>query len=135
MSSTVDTEPQDSDTQDSDSPNGAPVVSSALADVSGLEVGDTQDISLSGVFSDADSDALTITAASSDEAVATVAVASDGSSLTVTGVTEGSAAITVTAQDGDGSSVSDAFDVSVVAKYTALIAQVRQWRNDPQLDE
>ena len=132
LSSTVDTEPQDSDTQDSDSPNGAPVVSSALADVSGLEVGGTQDISLSGVFSDADSDALTITAASSDEAVATVAVASDGSNLTVTGVTEGSAAITVTARDGGGSSVSDAFDVSVVEEYAALIAQVRQWRNDPQ---
>ena len=127
LSSTADTDPQDSDTT-----NRAPVVASALADVSGLEVGDTQGISLSGVFSDADSDALTITAASSDEAVATVSVASDGSSLTVAGVTEGTATVTVTAQDGDGSSVSDAFDVSVVAKHTALIAQVRQWRNDPQ---
>ena len=93
----------------------APVVASALADVSGLEVDATQDVSLAGVFSDADNDALTITAASSDETKATVAVASDGSKLTLSGVAEGTANITVTAQDSDGNRVSDAFDVSVTA--------------------
>ena len=91
----------------------APEVASALADVTGLEQGATQDVSLSGVFSDADGDALTITAASSDGAIATVTVASDGSTLTLTGVAEGTANITVTAQDSDGNRVSDAFDVSV----------------------
>ncbi len=110
----------------------APAVSSALADVSGLEVEATQEVSLSGAFSDADGDALTITAQSSDETKATVSVASDGSSLTLAGVSEGTATITVTAQDSDSNRVSDAFDVSVVAKYTALIAQIYQWRNDPQ---
>ena len=93
----------------------APVVASALSDVSGLEVGATQDVSLSGVFSDADNDSLTVTAASDDEAIATVSVATDGSSLTVGGVAEGTATVTVTAQDTDGNRVSDAFDVEVSA--------------------
>ena len=91
----------------------APVVVSALADVSGLEEGATQDVSLSGVFSDADGDTLTITAASSDETIVTVSVASGGSKLTLTGVAEGTTTITVTAQDSDGNRVSDAFEVEV----------------------
>ena len=93
----------------------APVVTSAIADVSGLEEGGTQDVSLSGVFADADGDTLIITAASSDEAKATVTVAADQSKLTVAGVAEGTATITVTAQDSDGNAVSDAFDVTVDA--------------------
>ena len=110
----------------------APTVASALADVSGLEEAATQDVSLSGVFSDADGDTLTVTAASSDETKATVSVASDGSNLTLTGVAEGTATITVTAQDSDGNRVSDTFDAPVAEKYTALIAQMYEWRNDPQ---
>ncbi len=110
----------------------APVVASAISDVSGLEAGDTRDVSLSGVFSDDDGDALTITATSSDENVATVSVASDGSKLTVARVAEGTATITVTAQDADGNRVRDAFDVSMEKRYAALIAQMYQWRNDPQ---
>ncbi|MCY4579585.1 MAG: fibronectin type III domain-containing protein, partial [Chloroflexi bacterium] len=70
--------------------------------------------SLSGVFSDADGDALTISAALSNEATATVSVASDGSKLTVTGVAEGTATVTVTAQDTDGNTVSDVFNVTVI---------------------
>ena len=93
----------------------APVVASAISDVSGLEAGATQDVSLSGVFSDADNDALTITAASSDTGKATVAVAADGSKLTLTGVSAGTATITVTAQDADGNRVSDQLSVTVAA--------------------
>ncbi len=92
----------------------APVVASALTDVSGLEAGSTREVSLSGVFSDPDGDALTITAQSSDDAIATATAASDGSTLTLTGVSEGTATITVTAQDADGNRVSDAFGVPVV---------------------
>ncbi|MCY4556456.1 MAG: Ig-like domain-containing protein, partial [Chloroflexi bacterium] len=110
----------------------APAVASPIADVTGLEVGSTRDVSLTGVFSDADGDSLTVTAASSDEAKATVSVAADYSKLTVTGVAVGTATITVTAADGNGNRVSDAFDASVVVrKYAALIAQVYEWRNDP----
>ncbi len=110
----------------------APAVASAIADVSGLETGDTQDVSLSGVFSDADGDALTVTAASGDDAIVTVSVSSDGSTLSLTGVAEGTATITVTAQDSDGNRVSDTFDAPVARKYNALIARMYQWRNDPQ---
>ena len=91
----------------------APAVASAISDVSSLEAGGTQDVSLSGVFSDADGDTLTITAASSDNAKATASVAADQSKLTVTGVAEGTATVTVTAQDTDGNTASDAFDVAV----------------------
>ena len=92
----------------------APVVTSAITDVSGLEVEDTREVSLSGVFSDADGDSLTVTANSSNDTVATVAVAADHSGLTLTGRGAGTATITVTAQDADGNTVSDAFDVTVV---------------------
>ena len=92
----------------------APVMASAIADVSGLETGSTRDVSLAGVFSDADGDSLTITATSSDEAKATASVASDGSRLTLSGVAEGTATVTVTAQDSDGNRVSNAFEVSVI---------------------
>ncbi len=116
----------------------APVVASAIADLS-LQEGGTKDVSLSGVFSDADGDALTITAASDDDAIATVSVASDGSSLTLTGVAQGTATITVTAEDTDGNRVSDDFEVSVTAlqlqgqsPYAELIAQMREWRADPE---
>ncbi len=110
----------------------APVVVSAITDVTGLEVDATQELSLSGVFKDADSDALTITAVSSDEAKATVTLAADQSKLTLAGVAEGTVTITVTAQDSDGNRVSDDFEVPVAKKYTALIKQMYEWRNDPE---
>ena len=90
----------------------APVVASAISDVS-LEEGGSQDISLSGVFRDADGDALTLSAASSDDTVVSAFVFHD--TLTIVGVSAGSATITVTAQDADGNRVSDSFDVSVAA--------------------
>ncbi len=113
----------------------APVVTQPLGEVVGLEVGATKDISLTRIFGDADGDALTITAASSDETRATVSVATDYSVLTLTGVAEGTTTITVTAQDGDGNRVSDAFDAPVAKRYTALIARMYQWREDPKWRE
>ena len=99
----------------SDPPNSAPTVASAIDDATIVNESGTQTVSLSGVFSDADSDALTISAASSNEAVATVSVAADHSSLTVTAKSRGTATITVTADDGNGGTVSDAFTVNVKA--------------------
>ena len=104
----------------------APAVASAIGDVSGLEAGATRDVSLSGVFSDADNDALTITAASSDTGKATVSVAADGSKLTLTGVSAGTATITVTAQDADGNRVSDQFSVTVAAPQQQQQQQLNQ---------
>ena len=92
----------------------APAVASAIADVSGLFIGDEREVCVSGVFSDADSDALTVTATSSSDAIVTVAAAADGSSVTLTAKSRGTATVTVTAQDTDGNRVSDAFDVTVV---------------------
>ena len=89
----------------------APVVASAIADVSGMEIGDSQDIALSGVFSDADGDSLTFTADPSDFAVANAFL--HQGTLTVFAVGEGTATITVTARDSDGNTVSDAFEVAV----------------------
>ncbi len=99
----------------------APVVASAIADVSELETGATHEVSLSGVFSDADGDSLTVKAASSNTAVVQVSTTIDESTQSVTavtaiGVSAGTATITVTAQDSDGNSVSDAFDVTVPAE-------------------
>jgi len=73
---------------------------------------------LTDVFTDADGDALTITAESSDTEVLEVATVVDESTRTVTGlrvtgVAEGTATVTVTAADADGNRVSDAFDVTV----------------------
>ncbi len=99
----------------------APVVSSAISDVGELAVNATHEVSMSGVFSDADGDTITVTnAVSSDNSIATVSTAIDGSTnsvtaVTVTGKGEGTATVTVTAQDSDGNSVSDAFDVTVPA--------------------
>ena len=122
----------EADNQQQDPPaNRAPTVASALADVSGLEAGGTRDVSLFGVFEDADGDALILTAASSDEAVATVSIAATNPMLTISGVAEGTATITVTAEDADSEQASDSFEVSVAGSYAELIAQMYQWRNDP----
>ncbi len=94
-------------------PNRAPTVSSPMPDVAGLAEGATREVSLSGVFSDADGDALSITASSDDETIVRVAVASDFSKLILSGVSSGEATITVVAQDPDGNSATDDFSVEV----------------------
>jgi len=110
----------------------APAVASAIADISGLVAEDSRTISMSGVFSDADGDAVTVTqASSSDTSIAAVSAAIDGSTAAITAVTvtagsEGTATIRVTAQDADGNTVQDAFDVTVNAA-----AQQLQKANNP----
>ena len=74
----------------------APTVAAPLADLS-LETEATQDVSLSGVFHDADGDALTFTTGSSDYAIAN-AFEFQGE-LTVAAFAVGTATITVTAED------------------------------------
>ena len=102
-------------TQQQGQANQAPTVASAVADATVPNESGTHQVSLAGVFSDADNDSLTVTAGSDDEAVATVSVASDYSTLTVTAKSRGTATITVTASDGRGGTVSDAFTVTVKA--------------------
>ena len=92
----------------------APTVASPIADIGSLEAGASRQVSLSGVFADADGDALTLSAASSDTAAATTTVS--GGNLTVTAGQAGTATITVTARDSDGNQVSDTFSVMVIAR-------------------
>ena len=95
--------------------NDAPTVASAIADATIASETGTHEVALSGVFTDADGDALTLSASSSDTAVATVSVAAEYASLTVRAVSAGTAMITVTAEDADGNRVSDTFAVTVSA--------------------
>ena len=102
--------------------NRAPTVAAAISDTTIVSESGTRTVSLSGVFADADNDALTVNAASSNEAVATVSVASDYSGLTVAARSRGAATITVTASDGNGGTVSDSFTVTVKAAPTVASA-------------
>ena len=90
--------------------NNAPTVATPIADQM-VAMGGSIDVDVASNFSDADNDDLTFTAVSDATDTATVAV--NGSVLTIAGVAEGSAEITVTANDGNGGMVSDAFDVTV----------------------
>ena len=103
--------------------NEAPEVDTEIADQT-VEVGATKGVDVATNFSDADNDALTFTAASDDATKATVAVS--GSMLTITGVAAGSAEITVTADDGNGGTVEDAFDVTVTPTSPAIILSVTE---------
>jgi|GEM_PF-3488272 len=79
--------------------NRAPTVASAIADAEIVNESGTKQVSLSGVFSDADADDLTVKASSSDDTVATVS-SDDASTLTLTAKHRGTATVTVTAADG-----------------------------------
>ena len=101
-----------------DQDNQPPTVSSAISDVIIVRETGTRTISLSGVFSDADSDPLNVTATSSDATKAAVSVSSDYTSLTLTAKARGTATVTVTANDGNGGTISDVFTVTVKAAPT-----------------
>ena len=113
-------------------PNQAPTVASAISDATIANGSGTKRVSLSGVFTDADSDDLTVKASSSNESVATVSVSADYSTLTVTAKARGSATITVTAADGNGGSVEDSFTVTVKAApvVAAAISDVSELEID-----
>ncbi|MBC6425865.1 MAG: T9SS type A sorting domain-containing protein, partial [Ekhidna sp.] len=76
----------------------------------------------SEVFADADSDELTYTATSSATDVVTVTVSD--SDLTITYVGTGISTITVTADDSNGGSAADAFDVKVTSKTLGFAEEI-----------
>lgn len=91
--------------------NGSPLVASGINDVALNEDFGTYNINLTGVFSDPESDPLTITAVSATNAIVTVNVS--GNTLTITEVDHGSTTVTVTAGDGSGLTASTGFSVTV----------------------
>ncbi len=77
-----------------------------------LTVGDAAaTVDMSGNFSDADSETLTYSATTSDEAIATASVA--GSEVTISPVAAGSATVTVTATDPGGLAAAQTIEVTV----------------------
>ncbi|MGE5703991.1 MAG: S-layer homology domain-containing protein [Clostridia bacterium] len=94
--------------------NHAPTVAKQIADVS-MTAGDkAMNISLDGVFADADGDSLAYTATSADTSKATVTV--QNGSVQVTPLSEGTVSITVTALDGKGGTASASFKATVKPK-------------------
>jgi hypothetical protein len=91
--------------------NNAPVVTAPIADISVLTTGSIEDIDLSGVFTDADSDALEYLVDTGN--MGAVVVGISGSVLSIEPVNEGEATIIVLATDNKGPAVPDTFIVSV----------------------
>ncbi|WP_442954385.1 Ig-like domain-containing protein [Paenibacillus sp. MMS18-CY102] len=91
--------------------NSAPTVANPITDRTFMQGSSAIIIDAASTFSDANGDALTLSAASSNSGVATVSVS--GKQLTVTPIGVGTASITVTANDGNGGTVNDVFTVTV----------------------
>jgi len=91
--------------------NAAPTVTNPIMDMVLNQNFTDSTFSIAAVFSDGNGDALTYTATSSSTGVATVSISTD--MLTITEVDTGMTTITVTADDGNGGTVSDDFTVHI----------------------
>ncbi|GAA4824043.1 hypothetical protein GCM10023331_05650 [Algivirga pacifica] len=90
-----------------------PTVVNEIEDVT-FEVGQgAYTIDISNVFEDADGDILSYSVVVADESIVTAALS--GTNLLLTEVGEGTTTVTLTADDGKGGAVSDAFIVTVNA--------------------
>ncbi|MDA3867064.1 MAG: S8 family serine peptidase, partial [Salinivirgaceae bacterium] len=93
--------------------NSAPVVENPISDMTETEGFVSTTIDIASVFTDADDDELAFSTSSDATNVATASL--DGTTLTITEAGTGTANITVTANDGNGGSVSDVFEFNVNA--------------------
>ncbi|WP_031463424.1 S-layer homology domain-containing protein [Paenibacillus polymyxa] len=111
--------------------NYAPVVQSAINDIS-TEAGamDTT-IGLASTFADEDLDLLTYSADSSNPGVATVSVTGD--QLSITPLALGSATVTVTADDGKGGTVQTIFQVTVGEKKGLFFSELAWGESDSMM--
>ncbi len=92
-------------------PNRPPVASGSIP-AQTMTAGESVTVSVGGLFSDPDGDALTFTAISSNAGVASVSLS--GGNLTITAVAAGSATVTVTARDPAGLSTAASANVTVM---------------------
>ena len=100
--------------------NRAPTATGSIAARTFL-VGENVTVNVAGNFTDPDGDALSFSAASSDDAVAPTTVS--GSDVTISGVAAGTATVTVTASDPAGLSATQSIDVTVEAVNQAPVAE------------
>ncbi|MEP4597725.1 MAG: Ig-like domain-containing protein, partial [Cyclobacteriaceae bacterium] len=98
--------------------NNEPTVENPIADVSRIGGFITAGIDLSSTFEDVDDQSLTYSAISLNTSVATVSVSGD--ILTFNEQGAGTTTITVTANDGEGGTVAESFDLTITAKPKAL---------------
>ncbi len=99
-------------------PNRPPVASGSIP-AQTMTAGESVTVSVGGLFSDPDGDALTFTAISSNAGVASVALS--GTNLNITAVSAGSATVTVTARDPAGLSVAASANVTVMEPNRAPV--------------
>ncbi|MEL6535831.1 MAG: YHYH protein [Bacteroidota bacterium] len=115
-------------------PNSAPVLSLAPENLMLEEGFGTQTVDLSGAFTDADGDAISLTIASSNTEVLTVSLS--GTTLTLTEVGIGTTTITVDASDGNGGTASTSFLVEITeAPVENTPPEVVMLLSDLQLSE
>lgn len=99
-------------------PNRPPAASGSIP-AQTMTAGESVTVSVGGLFSDPDGDALTFTAISSNAGVASVALS--GTDLTITAVAAGSATVTVTARDPAGLSTAASANVTVTEPNRAPV--------------
>ena len=102
-------------------PNRPPAASGSIP-AQTMTAGESVTVSVGGLFSDPDGDALTFTAISSNAGVASVALS--GTDLTITAVAAGSATVTVTARDPSGLSTAASANVTVMEPNRAPVPAV-----------
>lgn len=94
-----------------DEVNNAPTISNTLSDVIVTEGFQSTTVTVGDIFADADEDVLTYSVSSSNDNVASATIS--GSSISISEVGVGVTTIAVTANDGNGGSVTDGFQFTV----------------------
>ena len=100
--------------------NRAPQRNGSISAISLYKNRHSQDVMVSGKFSDPDGDALTYSVSSSNTVVATASVSGD--TVTITSGRSGSATITVKAEDIDKASATQTISVSVINRAPEIVA-------------